>query len=445
MTGEKYELVVRLSPGAVPLPARVGVDAGSRLDRRARRARTASLSSTALVGFAIFTAAGFLPLTLLAFSTTPALAQGGAGGDTLFADGVFGTGGAGGSGPNGGAGSPGTVALGIGAGGGGGGAGGGSGGTGGGVGGGAGGFSSGAPGSDGASDGAGGGGGAGGVNAFTGSPLNNSATLTGGKGGNGGASGGPSGNSGGGGGGGEGGYGAVINAISNANVNSGTILGGNGGIGGASGGGGGAIGDSGSGGVGVFFSTSGTLTNSGSITGGNGGAAGTTFFGHGPSGAGGAGIVGAGLVIVNSSVIMGGLSGDGVTRANAITFTGGTNVLELRPGSAITGNVIAFSAADTFRLGGSTDTTFNTSAIGPGAQYQGFGVFEKNGPNTWSLTGTPGSNTPWAISQGTLLAAAATNVFGRYQRNHGKSSGNPGPRWLQPADRVADWKRHGHG
>jgi hypothetical protein len=171
-------------------------------------------------------------------------------------------------------------------------------------------------------------------------------------------------------------------------------------------------GNGGDGGIGVFFGGPASLVNSGTIQGGAGGVHGSAFFGNGLDGAGGAGILGGGIFIVNSSVIMGGLSGDGVTRANAITFTGGTNLLELQAGSAITGNVIAFSAADTFRLAGNTNSSFYASAIGPGAQYQGFGIFEKFNTSTWSLTGTPGSNTPWAISNGTLLAAAATNVFG---------------------------------
>jgi hypothetical protein len=34
-----------------------------------------------------------------------------------------------------------------------------------------------------------------------------------------------------------------------------------------------------------------------------------------------------GLTIINNGTIMGGLSGDGVTRADAIIFTGGTNFL----------------------------------------------------------------------------------------------------------------------
>jgi autotransporter-associated beta strand protein len=118
------------------------------------------------------------------------------------------------------------------------------------------------------------------------------------------------------------------------------------------------------------------------------------------------GISGAGLTIINSGSIAGG------TGANAITFTGGTNTLEIAAGSSITGNVVAFSTADTFTLTGSTNSTFNASNIGPSAQYQGFGVFDKTGSATWTLTGTPGQVTPWTVSDGTLAAGASTNVFG---------------------------------
>jgi autotransporter-associated beta strand protein len=40
------------------------------------------------------------------------------------------------------------------------------------------------------------------------------------------------------------------------------------------------------------------------------------------------------------------------------------------------------------------------------AQYQGFGVFEKTGSSTWTLTGTTNSVTPWAIDDGTLAVSA---------------------------------------
>src|SRR5258707_931774 len=80
-------------------------------------------------------------------------------------------------------------------------------------------------------------------------------------------------------------------------------------------------------------------------------------------------ISGAGLTIVNSGTISGGLSGDGVSRANAISFTGGVNSLTLLPGSIITGNVVAFSNADTLALSGSGNASFDIS------QAQGFGIF----------------------------------------------------------------------
>src|SRR5262249_2292201 len=43
------------------------------------------------------------------------------------------------------------------------------------------------------------------------------------------------------------------------------------------------------------------------------------------------------------------------------------------------------------------------SAIG--SQYLGFGVFQKTGSSTWTLTGTPGTATPWQLLGGTLSVA----------------------------------------
>lgn len=168
-------------------------------------------------------------------------------------------------------------------------------------------------------------------------------------------------------------------------------------------------GDGGSGGSGIEFTGSGTLNNSGSITGGNGGAGGTGDS-NGAAGGGGAGVVGGGLAITNSGTITGGLSGDGVTRANAITFTGGINSLTLQSGSTITGNVVAFSSADTLVLGGSANAGFAVSNIGAAAQYQGFGVFQKTGSSTWALTGTTSATTNWTVSSGMLLLTGAGNL-----------------------------------
>jgi hypothetical protein len=91
---------------------------------------------------------------------------------------------------------------------------------------------------------------------------------------------------------------------------------------------------------------------------------------------------------------------DGI--ANAVTFTDGTNVLELQAGSAITGNVVASSASDTLRLGGSANASFDASQIGAAAQYRTFGVFQKAGSSIWTLTGTNTAVLPWTINAGTL-------------------------------------------
>jgi uncharacterized protein with beta-barrel porin domain len=341
---------------------------------------------------------------ILAGGALPALADGGAGGNSQLAT----DGGSGGT-------SSATTAGGTGGGtsflGGGGGGGAGTvGGSGGNTNAGAGGSSPGASGGEGIDDlnaGAGGGGGGAHGSVVT-STTSNSGTVTGG---NGGAGGYEVSLDDGAGGGGAGGYGVVVNGSGLTYTNAGAIAGGAGGAGGSSfedeyGAGGG-----GDGGHGIFFIGPGTLVNSGVIAGGNGGAGGVGFFAstqgpNGSNGAGGAGVVGAGLTIVNSGVIAGGLAGDGVTRANAITFTGGVNSLTLEAGSSITGNVVAFSSADTLALGGSANSSFDVSQIGAAAQYQGFGVFAKTGTSTWTLTGTTAAMTPWTISAGTLNVSA---------------------------------------
>ena len=145
-----------------------------------------------------------------------------------------------------------------------------------------------------------------------------------------------------------------------------------------------------------------------------------------PVGAGGAGIVGSGLAIINSGIVTGGLSGDGVTRANAITFIGGTNSLTLAPGSTITGRVVAFSAADTMALGGSGSASFDVSQIGASGQYQGFGAFQKTGASTWTLTGTNQAVMSWAVNAGTLLVNGSIAQFGNLTVNAGGTIGGNG-------------------
>ncbi len=153
-----------------------------------------------------------------------------------------------------------------------------------------------------------------------------------------------------------------------------------------------------------------TLANLGMIQGGEGGAAGTGIASNGTPGAGGAGVIGAGLNVLNSGAIIGGLSGDGATLADAIDFTGGVNSLTLLAGSGITGNVVAFSVADSLVLGGRANGSFDVSQIGPTAQYEGFGVFEKTGSSTWTLENTTSADTPWVINGGTLAVSSDANL-----------------------------------
>jgi fibronectin-binding autotransporter adhesin len=77
----------------------------------------------------------------------------------------------------------------------------------------------------------------------------------------------------------------------------------------------------------------------------------------------------------------------------------------LEAGYSITGDVIAYSSADTLALGGSANSSFDVSHIG--AQYEGFGIFEKTGSSAWSLDNSTTAVTPWEIVGGTLDLAAS--------------------------------------
>ncbi|WFU81966.1 autotransporter domain-containing protein [Bradyrhizobium sp. CIAT3101] len=273
----------------------------------------------------------------------------------------------------------------------------------------------------------GGGGGGGGLGLLvqqgvTGLTINQ--TVTGGAGGRGGngisAS---TSEGGGGGGGGEGVYfaGTAQNIVVNSNVTGGA--GGAGGAGTATNGGSG-----GGGGAGMVFTGGGSVTVNATVSGGNGGALGIGGLANGAAGAGGVGITGSDLSIVVDfgGAVSGGLANGGAgARANAISFTGGTNVLELQGGATITGNVTAFSTADTFRLGGSTNASFDVSNIGAAAQYSGFGIYEKTGTSIWSLTGSTAATAAWLISAGTLEVSSDANlgnVAGRLTFNGGTLS-----------------------
>lgn len=255
--------------------------------------------------------------------------------------------------------------------------------------------------------GAGGTGGAGGAGVIlmgTGGQIISTGNITGGTGGNGGTA--NNGGTGGkGGDGGSGGAGLQISAGGAIEI-SGQVRGGTGGTGGTTTGRANTVGGSGgSGGAGVIAQGANIhVTSTGVIQGGQGGRS-TSGVTNGTDGGGGFGVTGSDLAIVNAGTILGGVARNGVTRTDAIRFTGGVNSLTITGTSVITGNVVAFSGADRLALGGDIDKSFNVATIGASAQYRGFGIFEKTGASTWTLTGTTTALTHWTIREGILSIA----------------------------------------
>lgn len=273
--------------------------------------------------------------------------------------------------------------------------------------------------------GGGGGGGEGGMGVLRTSgnvAIDVGASALGGNGGNGGQAGGGAGGSGG-----DGGAGIAWSGAGTGTLtNGGAIAGGSGGMGGKGAAGTGA---QGLGGQGVVWAGSkgGTLTNDagGSISGGAGrmGGDGVSRTGGGSStlairnsgvisggagtAAGGAGISGSNLSVVNNGTIRGGRADGGTgAQANAVTFTGGKNTLQINTGSAIEGNVVAVAGgADQLVFGGAGSDSFDVGLIG--SQYRNFAGLEKTDGGTWTLTGSSKAATPWTISGGTLVGHAA--------------------------------------
>src|SRR5699024_429237 len=154
-------------------------------------------------------------------------------------------------------------------------------------------------------------------------------------------------------------------------------------------------------------------------TGGAGGAGGDSqTASDGDPGAGGVGIVGSNLTVINSGTIEGGLSDDGSTRVNAITFTGGTNGLWLQDGSVIHGIVDATAGSqDQLMLGDISSgsvvhSTFDVGQLGPAGQFRGFEQFWAVGNSLVTLTGTTTEVTPWTIDSDAILSIAADASLG---------------------------------
>lgn len=241
----------------------------------------------------------------------------------------------------------------------------------------------------------GGGGGAGGEGA-TGSSFNltnsSGGSLIGGLGGNGGTGAGGVSSGGVGGTGGTGGVGASGTGYTLSNA--GTITGGAGGIGGTGGASNGPGGTGGTGGAGVSGSGF-ALTNTSTITGGAGGTGGV---GNGSGAAGAIGVGGVGVISTGSSTITNsGTISSGGGSANAISLSGGGNVLTLQSASVINGSIASTS--------GSTNGG-DTINIASGAQVNG-GVSLLAGS---TLNASGATLTGRLSNAGTTVIAAGQNL-----------------------------------
>ena len=246
----------------------------------------------------------------------------------------------------------------------------------------------------------GGGGGGGGSHGSVGATFSgvDSTGGAGGKGGNGAGTGD-------GGGGGGGGYGQVITGSGNLGALSTTAIGGVGGAGGT----GTVGGNGGSGGIGLLFTNGAAKSFSvnAPVHGGNGGAGGAA---GGVAGPGGAGIVGSNLHIdLGAQPVTGG------TGANAITFQGGTNILNFTAGGGgLTGNI---GVTGSLELRGNMNNTIVpdiiTDATGAGSvSTQGGFTITLTAANTYSGGTTINTGTLAISNDNNLGAASGGLTFG---------------------------------
>ncbi|WP_248308491.1 autotransporter domain-containing protein [Bosea sp. 124] len=166
------------------------------------------------------------------------------------------------------------------------------------------------------------------------------------------------------------------------------------------------------------------------MSGGAGGVrgAGLNQSSSGYYGAGGVGIVAndsVALTLGSGAVVTGGLSGDGVTRASAITLGGAVNRLELRAGANVVGYVFA-SGMSALALGGTADGTFDVSTLGSAGQYRGFTGFSKDGASIWTLTGTSSFTGVGVVDAGTLAVDGDVSSFSTLTVNAGGVLGGSG-------------------
>lgn len=251
----------------------------------------------------------------------------------------------------------------------------------------------------------GGSGGSGGVglyfanNAASSSAFSFNGVMTGGDGGAGGANLGH---------GGDGGVGLFLaNNPTNPVVFSvnGAVTGGNGGAGGAN------LGNGGTGGVGLHVANTSSFAVwveiDSAVKGGNGGAAGSN---GGVAGAGGDGLVGSNIAVAmgaNGS-ISGGMDGASVTRANAITFTGGNNALIFNTTTSnLYGNIDVTGLLGLVTM--DNDVTVANSITGTGSVLKsGLGILTLSGTSSYSGATTVDAGT--LNVQGTLTGTSSVTV-----------------------------------
>lgn len=87
----------------------------------------------------------------------------------------------------------------------------------------------------------------------------------------------------------------------------------------------------------------------------------------------------------------------------AIAFNDGNDVLELRAGSNIIGEVWGGLDYDRLVLGGDTNAVFDLGTLGETKQFSGFEQLKKTGASTWELTGSSDFSGETLIVDGTLV------------------------------------------
>ena len=120
-------------------------------------------------------------------------------------------------------------------------------------------------------------------------------------------------------------------------------------------------------------------------------------------------------LITTSGTISGGLSGDGVTRANAITLLSGVHTLTLRTGASFVGNVVVDTAASS-NPGVAASNTLNLDGASSGTlalqQFHNFGHLTQTGGTggSWTLSGAGAFSNDATVSAGTMVLDAASTL-----------------------------------